>query len=438
MQVARSFRKLILGSQYIQSRAEFKRTILTGYLALICIAVNVVYMAVDSHKGLIILSWLNIGCCLASAGTLALIRVKRLVAAKLVFFLGVYVVIFAFCAIEPFSTGVSYFYILLAIGSIALFGIEQWLYAAGLSILGAGLFLITVVGGFRMGEAMTFSSDYIAFNFTMNFFSILITSIMILYFMIDLNHYAERTLEEKESETNTKNKELTKLNAELDRFVYSVSHDLRSPLASISGLVNIGQHAENLDEAKRYFNMIGDRINAQDFFIREIIDFYRNSRTETAVENFSLRKHVDEIVGEQAMNLGSIHCRVEIPEEMDVQSDKIRLKSVLSNLIGNAIKYHDIAKAEKYIKVSAERQNGHWIIAVEDNGQGIGAEHLPKLFNMFYRASADSKGSGLGLFIARETVDKLGGKIYVDSILGQGSKFWFTVAAPQAEPKILL
>jgi signal transduction histidine kinase len=76
---------------------------------------------------------------------------------------------------------------------------------------------------------------------------------------------------------------------------------------------------------------------------------------------------------------------------------------------------------------------------VEDNGQGIGAEHMPKLFNMFYRASADSKGSGLGLFIARETVDKLGGKIHVDSTLGQGSKFWFTVAAPaQAEPKILL
>lgn len=438
MQVARSFRRFLLKDQYIQSRAEFKRTILTGYLALICIVVNVLYMVLDSHQGYFLLSWLNAGCCFACSITLILIRAKKYIGAKLIMFLAVYAVIFVFCAIETPATGVSYFFILLAIGAIALFGVEQWPYAGGLSLLGAILFLITVVGGFRL-ESLTFSDDYIRFNFILNFFVILITAILILYFMIDLNHYAERTLEEKEAETNTKNKELTKLNAELDRFVYSVSHDLRSPLASISGLVNIGQHAENLDEAKRYFNMIGDRINAQDFFIREIIDFYRNSRTETAVESFSLRKHVDEIVSEQAMNLGSINCQVEIPTEMDVQSDKIRLKSVLSNLIGNAIKYHDIAKAEKYIKVSAERQNGHWIIAVEDNGQGIGAEHMPKLFNMFYRASADSKGSGLGLFIARETVDKLGGKIHVDSTLGKGSKFWFTVAAPaQAEPKILL
>jgi signal transduction histidine kinase len=438
MSVARLFRRFLLRDQYIQSRAEFKRTILTGYLALICIVVNILYMVLDSHQGYFFLSWLNAGCCFACSITLLLIRAQKHILAKLIMFLAVYAVIFVFCALEPPATGVSFFFILLAMGAIALFGVEQWPFAAGLSLLGAILFLITVVGGFRL-DSLAFSDDYIRFNFILNFFVILTTAILILYFMIDLNHYAERTLEEKEAETNTKNKELTKLNAELDRFVYSVSHDLRSPLASISGLVNIGHHAENLDEAKRYFNMIGDRINAQDFFIREIIDFYRNSRTETAVEKFPLRKHVDEIVGEQAMNLGSIHCHVEIPADMEVQSDKIRLKSVLSNLIGNAIKYHDIAKAEKYIKVSAERQNGHWIIAVEDNGQGIGAEHLPKLFNMFYRASADSKGSGLGLFIARETVDKLGGKIHVDSTLGKGSKFWFTVAAPaQAEPKILL
>lgn len=438
MQVARLFRRFLLKDQYIQSRAEFKRTILTGYLALICIVVNILYMVLGSHQGYSLLSWLNVGCCLACSITLVLVRAKKYVAAKLIMFLAVYAVIFIFCAIEPADTGVSFFFILLAIGAIALFGVEQWPYAAGLSALGAILFLVTIVGGYQV-EVMNFTKDYIRFNFILNFFVILITAILILYFMIDLNHYAERTLEKKEAETDAKNKELTKLNAELDRFVYSVSHDLRSPLASISGLVNIGQHAESLNEAKRYFTMIGDRINAQDFFIREIIDFYRNSRTETAVENFSLRKHVDEIVGEQAINLGSIHCHVEIPADMDVQSDKIRLKSVLSNLIGNAIKYHDISKAEKFIKISANRENGHWIIAVEDNGQGIGAEHLPKLFDMFYRASADSKGSGLGLFIARETVDKLGGKIHVRSTLGIGSRFWFTVAAPtQAAPKILL
>jgi signal transduction histidine kinase len=429
MEVAKTFRRFLLRDQYIPSRAEFKRIILTGYLALISITVNVLYMSLDSHAGHSILSWLNVGCILLCLAALLLIRLKHHVAAKLIMFLSVYAVIFAFCAIEPFETGVAFFFVLLAVGAIALFGIEQWPYAAGLSVLGAILFLIIAVGEFSLGT-MEFSVDYISYNYIMNFFVILVTAIVILYFMIDLNHYAERSLEKKEAETDGKNKELTKLNAELDRFVYSVSHDLRSPLASISGLVYLGQRAEDIDEAKKYFTMIGDRINTQDFFIREIIDFYRNSRTDINAEKFLLKAQVDEIVNQHSITTNSIQYEINISERMEIVSDKIRLKSVLGNLIGNAVKYHDITKAQKFIKVSAERENGHWIIAVEDNGQGIGAEHLPKLFDMFYRASADSKGSGLGLFIARETVDKLGGKIHVDSALGKGTRFWFTVAAP--------
>jgi signal transduction histidine kinase len=84
---------------------------------------------------------------------------------------------------------------------------------------------------------------------------------------------------------------------------------------------------------------------------------------------------------------------------------------------------------EKFIRVGANRNNGHIEITVEDNGLGIGEEHLKKIFDMFYRASTDSKGSGLGLFIARETAAKLGGKISVESKLGVGSKFSLTVPA---------
>src|SRR5204863_5457180 len=127
---------------------------------------------------------------------------------------------------------------------------------------------------------LTYSEDYIFSNFILNFSVSLIATVLILYFLIDLNHYSEKSIEVKETEALEKNKELTKLNTELDRFVYSVSHDLRSPLSTISGLVNIGKQAESLDEAKNYFAMIDDRLKAQDFFIREIIDFYRNTRTE--------------------------------------------------------------------------------------------------------------------------------------------------------------
>ena len=426
MRIEKTFRHFLLNGQHIPSRAEFKRVILTGYLSVLCIVANLLYVLVATREGHYDLSWFNALFCLICGLTLWLIRLKRYTVAKFVLFLGAYLIIFVFCAIEPAATAVSFFFILINLAATALFGMDQWKYALVLTALGASLFVLVYVFHFKLTN-QEFSIEYVHDNFVMNFFVILVLSVLIISFMLELNHHAEQSLEQKEKEALEKNKELTKLNAELDRFVYSVSHDLRSPLASISGLVHIGENAKTLEEAKQYFHMIGDRISAQDFFIREIISFYRNSRTETTVELFQLQALVTEILSEHEMNLGAIKCQIQITDDLKIQSDKIRIKSVLSNLIGNAIKYHDPNKTEQFILVSAVKQNGQATIAVEDNGQGIGPNHLPKVFDMFYRASTDSKGSGLGLFIVRETVEKLGGKIHVDSTLGSGSRFWFTL-----------
>ena len=232
---------------------------------MLCIVANMLYVFVDTHTDYLSLSWLNATFTAVSAAALLLLRYRHYTASKLTLFIGAYAVLFVFCAIEPASTGVSFFLILANLGAIAIFGREQRMYALALCILGAILFMIAIVWDVRLYDTQ-FSEEYIRNNFILNFFVFLILAVLILYFMLELNHYAEKTLEKKEAETREKNKELVKLNAELDRFVYSVSHDLRSPLASIAGLVYIGQHVENLDEAKQYFTMIGDRINAQDFF----------------------------------------------------------------------------------------------------------------------------------------------------------------------------
>ena len=435
MQVTRILREYIIGkNQFINSRVEFKRVLLTGYLSLLSILVNWAYMLFGSHEEHIWLSWLNVAFCVVCIFSLALIRLKKYTASKLILFPPAYAIVFIICATEPYYTGVSFLLVIISIGAIALFGIEQWRYSAVLSVIGAVIFLVAYVGEVKLWHD-EYSETFIYKNFVLNFFVSLITSVLILYFMIDLNHYSEKSLEEKENEALEKNKELIKLNSELDRFVYSVSHDLRSPLATISGLAAIGKHAENLEEAHKYFGMIDGRIKTQDFFIREIIDFYRNSRTEINREPFSLHEQVKEIVSELAdhESQAPIEYRLDIPPDLKIQSDKIRLRSVLSNLIGNAVKYHDLNKPEKFVNIRAERKNGQIEIVVEDNGLGIGAEHLEKVFDMFYRASADSKGSGLGLFIAKETVNKLGGNIEVNSILGKGSKFSFTISVNQPE-----
>jgi signal transduction histidine kinase len=432
MQLTRVFRNFFIGKKrFIASRAEFKRVMLTGYLSLLCVVANWAYLIVNNDDRLLN-SILNGVFCFVGITSLLLLRFGRYTAAKLLLFIGAYLIVFIFCSFEPFETGVSIYFVVCSIGALALFGYEQKHFGFLFAGCGAFLFSLAYLLPIEIPKpSLTFSEAYIHGNFLLNFFVSLGASILILFFMTDVNRYSEKTLEKKEAEAQERNKELTKLNAELDRFVYSVSHDLRSPLATITGIVNIGKYAENMDEARKYFAMIENRLKAQDFFIREIIDFYRNSRTEINREPIHLQEEVQSIVNDHSYveNLNSIDYQVAISPDIELKSDKIRLRSVLTNLIGNAVKYHDLSKPERFIRVGAERNNGHVEIMVEDNGQGIGQEHLNKIFDMFYRASTDSKGSGLGLFIAQETATKLGGKICVQSTLGKGSKFSITIPA---------
>jgi signal transduction histidine kinase len=117
-----------------------------------------------------------------------------------------------------------------------------------------------------------------------------------------------------------------------------------------------------------------------------------------------------------------------VPVDLEVNSDRGRLKVVLNNLVGNSLKYNDANKEEKLVELKTSYQNNSLVIQVNDNGIGIAEEHQPKIFDMFYRATERSQGSGLGLYIAKETIEKLGGKISLTSKVGQGTNF--SVAIP--------
>src|SRR5690606_37910917 len=166
-----------------------------------------------------------------------------------------------------------------------------------------------------------------------------------------------------------------------------------------------------------------DRVLSQEHFIKEIIDYSRNSRTETRRESINLYGLVDEIVNSLrfSLNADRIEFRMAIAHDTILLSDRIRITVILSNLIGNAIKYHDLTKKHPFIEIGY--RPGESILYIIDNGSGIDTPHQDKIFNMFYRASEASKGSGLGLFITKETITRLGGTISVESALGKGSTF---------------
>jgi len=218
---------------------------------------------------------------------------------------------------------------------------------------------------------------------------------------------------------------LAKTNAELDRFVYSTSHDLKAPLSSLLGLISIAKRTQNPEEIKQCLDMMKARIHHLEEFIREIIDYSRNSRVEVKHISVNLYELVNDVVENLKHANGSedILIRNEVPQNLGLKTDESRLRVILNNLIGNAIKYSDPEKDNQFISLKTSSQPGHIKIFIEDNGVGISQEHHSKIFGMFFRASEKSQGSGLGLYIVRETVQKLDGKISFESTLGQGTKF---------------
>ncbi|MGC4022745.1 MAG: HAMP domain-containing sensor histidine kinase [Cyclobacteriaceae bacterium] len=172
------------------------------------------------------------------------------------------------------------------------------------------------------------------------------------------------------------------------------------------------------------------RVADLDSFIKEIIDYSRNARQEVRLENFNLYELVEEVA--EGLKFGNgmekILIQYSIPQNLNVTTDRSRLKVVLNNLIGNALKYSNPRHDEPTVFVKAGVDDKNLRVQIEDNGIGISDEHLPKIFEMFYRASEKSQGSGLGLYIVKETLDKLKGKIQVRSSHGHGSVF--TVEVP--------
>ncbi len=218
---------------------------------------------------------------------------------------------------------------------------------------------------------------------------------------------------------------LEKTNAELDRFLYSTSHDLRAPLMSMLGIINLAKMSHDEKELRDYFLLMQNRVERLDEFIGEIIDFTRNYRSALKQEHFKLKDIVDDVVGQVRCIDGGerVQIEVDVPPNLILRSDPERWRIVLKSLISNGIIYHNYTLSQPYVKVSAECNNQVFELTVKDNGRGIKPEYQSQIFDMFFRASEDGRGSGLGLYLAKESLTKIGGNISVTSRYGEGSSF---------------
>jgi PAS domain S-box-containing protein len=235
--------------------------------------------------------------------------------------------------------------------------------------------------------------------------------------------------ENRAAELFTTNTELVKTNRELDRFVYSVSHDLRSPLTSILGLVSFIEQESQESETLEHIKMIRNSVNRLDEFIKNILSYSRNNRTGLDIVQIPLEKTVTEIVEalRSIKEAENILFEVDIKEKEPFFSDRLRVNTLLENLISNAVKYHKPDQSNRYIKVTGKTDSNKLFLSITDNGIGIAAEHHDKIFDMFYRISGNKNGSGIGLYIVKDTVLILQGSIQVYSEVGKGTTFNITL-----------
>lgn len=233
---------------------------------------------------------------------------------------------------------------------------------------------------------------------------------------------------EAELALRTQNEELIKINQELDSFVYSVSHDLRAPLRSLLGLLNISKRDDRPRDPiyDQYFQMMEESIHKLDSTLKDILEYSRNARRELNLEKIDFNKVLSGVVSKleymQGFDKLNIKTRIE-GEDTSFISDSHRLSVVFSNLLSNAIKYCDPQKEICQLEITVRILPDEATITFEDNGIGIHESILPKIFNMFYRGTELSEGAGLGLYIIKETLLKLRGNIDVASKFGVGTTF---------------
>ncbi len=218
--------------------------------------------------------------------------------------------------------------------------------------------------------------------------------------------------------------ELKIRNGELDNFVYKVSHDLRAPLSSILGLVNLAKLPGNTDNPMDYIDIIGTKVEHLDHFIGDVLSHSKNLKMEISTAKVDFERIIHQTFSDLNYLEGTKEMQRSIKiEGIEFYSDPWRISEILRNLISNAIKYRRLESDYSEINIKITTDHLRTEIIFSDNGIGISEASLSKIFEMFYRATEQSDGSGIGLYIVKNAVEKLGGQIYVASRVGQGTRF---------------
>ena len=220
---------------------------------------------------------------------------------------------------------------------------------------------------------------------------------------------------------------LKQKNDELETLVYRVSHDLKGPLASVAGLFQLLKHEEEtLDNLKYYLSLIQESTVKLENTLSSLLEIGLSSNGGLTSRKFNVRDCIEELI--EGFNgypdREDVILLLSANRELTINTEEQTFQSVLQNLIENSIKYRKPYIADAVTKISARKYKNGIKIKVKDNGQGMSRQVQRRAFDMFYRGNQISEGSGLGLFIVKSNVEKLGGQIRIRSQVDHGTEMW--------------
>ncbi len=223
---------------------------------------------------------------------------------------------------------------------------------------------------------------------------------------------------------------LSQSNSELEQFAYVASHDLQEPLRMITSYLQLIAHRykDKLDKnADEFIYYATDGAYRMQKMINDLLTYSRISTKEKECKPINCKTVFEQALCNLQETIKDRNVEITHDSLPEIFADDIQISRLLQNLISNAIKYNVNKKPE--IHVSAEKKNSKWIFSVKDNGIGIGSEHKDKIFKIFQRLHTKDQytGTGIGLAVCRKIVEQYGGSIWVESKLGRGSIFYFTL-----------
>lgn len=245
---------------------------------------------------------------------------------------------------------------------------------------------------------------------------------------------AQAELHYKYAELQAAHSKLHDTNEELDQFVYSVSHDLRAPITSVLGLLELcDSDRDNLD---KYLALQKKSIIKLDTFIGDILHYSRNSRMNLHPTPVNIETLIRDAFDSQAFSQHSenIDMKIKVEGTGMIVSDGFRIGVIFSNLISNAIRYRNTQQPVSFIHFEVDTQPDWVRISIKDNGIGISKEQLPRIFEMFYRGNSKVSGSGLGLYIVQEALKKINGTISITSKVNVGTEIVLQIPNIKVSP----